>query len=263
MTCKNCHETLINTQNYCTVCGAKVIRHRLTFKHLWAEFVEKVLNIDNTLFRTYRTLWTKPEAVINGFIEGQRKKYFNVFSYFAVAISLAGFQLFILRKFYPEAFDITALVADQKITNAPNVDWVYDYYSILALLNLPFYALLAKLTFLGLKKYNYVEHLVINTYIIAQYTITTFFIIIALVVLGVNYFLAGNLSAILLIFYVSYCYKRLYPLSLKQLFLRILLFFGIILGLMIVLGLVQFLLLYLTGDLDAVSRASQKSVNPT
>lgn len=261
MICKNCQANLMETENYCSLCGAKVIRNRLTFKHLWQEFIEKVWNIDNTLFRTFRTLFTRPEAVINGYIEGLRKKYVNVFSYFAIALTLAGFQLFILRKYAPEAFDITVFMANQEVPNTPNVDWVYDYYSILALFNLPFYAILAKLTFLGLKKYNYIEHLVINTYIIAQYTITVFFIIVPLVLFGVNYFLVGNITTIVLLVYASYCYKRLYPLSPKQLFLRILQFFGILLGLIIILGIIQFLLIYLFGDINAVIQASQNSVS--
>lgn len=259
MTCKNCQETLSESSDYCPACGAKVIRNRLDFKNLWADFQERIFNIDNALFRTFITLFKNPEHVINGYIDGLRKKYVHAFSYYAVALTLAGFQLFILRKYHPEAFDITVFMGGQTVPNTPNVDWVYDYYSMLALLNLPFYALLAKLTFLGLKKYNYIEHLVINTYIIAQYTITSFFIIITMVLLGMNYFLAGNLTAMLLIVYAAYCYKRIYPLSAKQLILRILLFFGIILGLMIVVGLIQFLLLWLFGDLDSVLQQSVPS----
>jgi len=241
MICKNCQNPLVDTNNYCSYCGAKVIRNRLTLGYLWREFLEKVWNLDNTFFRTFKKLFLKPEEVINGFIEGQRKKYVNVFSYFAIAVTLAGFQLLLLRNYFPDAFDITVFIGNENITAAPNVDWVYDFYSILALLNLPFYALLAKLTFSGLKKYNYIEHLVINTFIVAQYTITTFAIIILLVVLGVNYFLAGNLTTFLLIIYASYCYKRIYPLSLKQILLRVLLFLGLIVVFMILLAVIQFL----------------------
>lgn len=257
MTCKNCQGTLIDTQNFCATCGAKMIRNRLTFKNLWAEFVENVWNIDNTLFRTFRTLSTRPEEVINGYIQGLRKKYVNVFSYYALALTFAGIQLFVLRKWYPEAFDLTVLVSNDEVIQDTNVDWVYDYYSILALLNLPFYALISKFTFIGLKKYNYVEHLVINTYLIAQFTILNFFLLTGLVLLGVNYYVGGNILGLLLFVYMSYSYKRLFPLSWKQLLLRILWFFAILAIVMLFFGLIQFAALYLSGDLETVIQDAQ------
>ena len=99
MDCKNCQNSLSQKDDYCNVCGAKVIRNRLTVKNLWADFAEQFLNYDNKFLKTYLALFKKPEDVIGSYINGTRKKYVNVISYFAIAVTLSGIQLFILRKF--------------------------------------------------------------------------------------------------------------------------------------------------------------------
>ena len=143
MECKNCDHPLLEIDHYCRVCGAKVIRKRLTLKNLWVEFSEKFFNIENTLLKTYVALFTKPGEVIDGYNKGVRKKYLGVFNYFALAVTLSGIQLFILRKFFPESLDISVFTAQNVPEGTFNVDWVYDYYSLIVLVNLPIYALMA------------------------------------------------------------------------------------------------------------------------
>ena len=81
MHCKNCNTALTKTQNYCFECGAKVIRNRLTIKNLLAHFSEQFLNYDNNFLKTFLHLFTKPEVVIGGYIDGTRKKHVNVIPY--------------------------------------------------------------------------------------------------------------------------------------------------------------------------------------
>lgn len=257
MDCKNCLKVLQEENNYCEECGAKVIRNRLTLKSVWVEFSEKVFNFDNAFFKTFLALFSKPEEVINGYINGVRKKYIPVFSYYALAITFAGLQIFIIRKFFPESLDINALIPEGSPQQGTNIDWIYDYYSLLALLNLPIYAFIAKLVFTGFKKYNYTEHLVIFTYIIAQYTFTNFLIILIATGLGVNFYVIGNILNVLLIIYSSYCYQRLYPLTLKQSLMRFLLFLGILIVLLFLIGIIQFIIIYLNGDLQQMIEAQK------
>lgn len=40
-------------------------------------------------------LWMKPEDVINGYVNGLRKRYMSAFSYFAVALTLGSIYMFI------------------------------------------------------------------------------------------------------------------------------------------------------------------------
>ncbi len=98
MDCKNCHTNLKDTDDFCNTCGAKVVRNRLTIRNLFAHFSEQFLNYDNKFLQTFIHLFTKPEAVIGCYINGTRKKYVNVISYFAIAITISGLQMYILNK---------------------------------------------------------------------------------------------------------------------------------------------------------------------
>lgn len=258
MNCKNCQIELEPNNDYCSHCGAKVIRNRLTLKNIWVELSEKIFNIENTFLKTFITLFKKPEEVIGGYIEGMRKRYIDVFSYYALAITLVGIQLFVVRKFFPETMDLKVFMAGASSPPPdPNVDWIYDFYSILSLLNLPFYALLAKLVFVRLKKFNYTEHLVIFTYIVAQYSITNFSILITAAAFGVNFYLMGNILNVFLVLYTAYVYRRLYPLTTRQIILRTLLFFGILIVFLLIFILIQFVYYYLNGDFEKIMEAEQ------
>ncbi|GAB5400584.1 MAG: hypothetical protein Aureis2KO_21690 [Aureisphaera sp.] len=257
MECKNCSSVLNSTHNYCEKCGAKVIRNRLTIKNIWEDFQEQFLNYDNRFLKTYLSMFRKPHEVIGSYINGTRKKYVNVLSYYAIALTFTGIQLFVIRKFYPESMDLNFVPTTQP-QEVANIDWAFDYYSFLALINLPLYALLAKLTYTGLKKFNYTEHLVVMSYAAAQFAITNFIILTASVALGGNYFIVGNAMNLLLMIYVGYIYKKLYPLSLGKIILRTLLFFGVLLGLMIVAGIIQFAYLYFSGGLEEMIQAEKE-----
>ena len=81
MDCKNCGTILTSENNFCNFCGAKVIHNRLTVSNLFEDFKEKFLNVDNAFLRTFISLFKRPDDVINGYIEGTRKKYINVINF--------------------------------------------------------------------------------------------------------------------------------------------------------------------------------------
>ena len=70
MVCKNCNDALLQQHYYCSACGGKVIRNRLTMKNLFADFSQQFLNYDNTLLKTFIALFKKPEDVIGGALAG-------------------------------------------------------------------------------------------------------------------------------------------------------------------------------------------------
>ncbi|WP_273566165.1 DUF3667 domain-containing protein [Maribacter halichondriae] len=94
MECKNCQSTLAERADYCSFCGAKIIRNRLNLRNLWTEFTEQYLNLDNTFLRTIKHLFTKPKEVILGYINGQRKRYLNPISLYAIALTFTGILFF-------------------------------------------------------------------------------------------------------------------------------------------------------------------------
>ncbi len=239
MNCKNCNTSLLPEASYCSSCGAKVIRNTLTLKNLFADFCQQFLNYDNKFLQTFIALFRYPEEVIDTYIHGTRKKYVNVLSYFTIAITISGIQLYILNKFFPEAMDLTTIKTAQseKFSNA-GLDFLKEYQSIIMMLYVPLYALLAQLVFLKIKRFNYTEHLVIFMYILAQMSVVGTVLTIGTASFGITLGKSSLFIMPLQIVYSAYCLKRLYKLSLTGIILRTLLFLGILLLLFIVFTII-------------------------
>src|SRR5690606_26236828 len=139
--------------DYCGSCGGKVIRNRLTIKNLFADFSQQFLNYDNTFLKTFIALFKKPEDVIGGYINGTRKKYVNAITYFAIALTLSGLQIFILNKFFPEVMNLKSMSLEgMEDMQQDNMAFMQEYQSILYMLMVPVYALISKFVFLKFKK---------------------------------------------------------------------------------------------------------------
>lgn len=239
MNCKNCKTELTDTSGYCNTCGGKVIRNRLTIKALFSHFSEEFLNYDNRFFQTFINLFRKPEDVIGSYINGTRKKYVNVISYFAIAITLSGLQIYIIQKFQVDLtmYDTTTEVgkiqqeAFSKIFKAAN-----DYQSLIMMSYIPLYALIAKIVFFNIKKFNYTELLVVFLYAQAQISICLAILTVVFIPTGfIQFESLGVISLLFMLIYFAYCLKQVYKLSIQGIILRTLLFFGILLSIMIVL----------------------------
>ncbi|WP_104736174.1 DUF3667 domain-containing protein [Hanstruepera ponticola] len=229
MLCKNCQTKLEPTDDFCKSCGGKIIRNRLTLKNLFQHFSEQFLNYDNRFLQTFVSLFTKPDDVIDGYINGVRKKYVNVISYFAIALTVSGLQLLILDKFFPETMDLSAMATSNAGPDSNEMmSFIREYQSLLMMVNVPMYALVSYFVFYTLKKYNYTEHLVIFMYVLSQLTFVGTFISITSAFFGLSLAHSSMILSPIQVLYSMYCLKRLYKLSIKGLILRTLLFFGII-----------------------------------
>jgi len=158
--CKNCNFP-VGAYSYCPDCGAKKIRNRITFKNLVQEFSDRFLNLDNSLIRTFLHLFSKPKDVIDGFINGLRKRYLNVFSYFAISLTIASLYTFILKKYKHDIFMNTTGSKEQIEMTKITSDFSFEYQSVISFLIIPILALISRLVFLNYKKYNLTEHFVI------------------------------------------------------------------------------------------------------
>ena len=246
MNCKNCTHQLKSEQKFCPNCGAKVIQNRLTLKSLWGEFSQRFLNYDNTFFKTVRHMFTQPEVVINSFIDGTRKKYLNVFNYFAISLTITGFFTFIFLKFFPEIFkgamDVLQASQQSKVQQEMFSDMmttIFDYQSLMYFLMIPLLALISKIVFYNYKKYNYTEHAVIYLYAYSHtLVLLNVLYLISIIIYSpiLNYLTA--LSIPFSILYVAYVLKRLYGLSFKKIFLKTLLFLVVGLGFYIIITLI-------------------------
>jgi hypothetical protein len=240
MNCKNCSFLIQENDNFCPSCGGKVIRNRLTIKNLFEHFSEQFLNYDNKFLQTFIRLFTKPEDVIEGYINGTRKKYVNVISFFAISLTIAGLQLYLINKFFPEIMDLSSLTTEgTEEFQKKNLDFMQEYQSIIMMFYVPLYALMSKIVFFNLKKFNYTEHLVIFMYILSHVTIISAIITLFAALFGLT---IGTLAIVFTlpyqIIYSAYCLKRLFGLSLKAIILRTILFLVLLGILMLIIAIV-------------------------
>ncbi|PHR71635.1 MAG: hypothetical protein COA67_06370 [Lutibacter sp.] len=88
------------------------------------------------------------------------------------------------------------------------------------MLNVPMYALLSKITFFNIKKYNYTEHLVVFMFITAQLSIIGVILMLFSAVLGTSIMVISTIVLPIYIIYSAYCLKRLYKLDVGEIILK-------------------------------------------
>ena len=222
MVCKNCNTQLNNSQRFCSECGAKIIKNRLTPIVLVKQLNQEVLSIDNKLFSTFIDLFRKPEAVIDGYISGTRKKYINVIQYFTIALTLAGLQLFLMSTIFKDAIDVDMSIFYKGLENSPgqennlfkniDLDAFNNYQSIFYIISIPFSALATWVAYFIAKdrRYNFTEHVIFNIYYSAQLIIVTAILSIVFLVFGMNYLIISSFVTLFSLIYLYHILKRVF-----------------------------------------------------
>ena len=273
MNCKNCNTQLDAESQYCNNCGGKVINKRLTFKNLAQHLGETFFNYDNKLFKTIICLITAPEKVIDSYVQGVRKRYINPISFFGISLTLTGFSIFIIRKFYKGAldasqlFDTSELYSNTKVSQdimASSTDFSLEYSSLIYASMIPLFALISWVLFLK-KRYNFTEHLITYMYSMSLYSISSVvFGLMVLVISPNSYLTFGFWLYLATLLYHCYLLKRLFKMTLKEIilktFLFLILFTVVFVGVMIIVSLLIALVMHFNGGLETMMEA-QKAAN--
>ncbi len=248
--CKNCGQQ-ITTYNFCPDCGAKKITKRITFKNLISDFVNRFLNVDNSFFKTFIHLFSKPDEVIDGYIHGLRKRYINPFSYFALSVTITGIYSFLTEKRLEELMNtIDTLSKEQLEIQQAAMDTSFQYQSIISLLLIPILALISRLVFVNYKKYNLTEHFVIYLYSYSHIVGLMTILLLPITFLSDSIITITIVQFVVYITYIAYVLKRLYQINLKKIIIKTILF--LILGglLYILIGIISFLVMLINGTFE-------------
>ena len=251
MECKNCLYQIIADENYCTRCGARVIKNRLTLKNVLQDIYEQHLNLDNRLLATLVHLFTKPEDVIKGYLSGLRKRYLNPISYLGLAITLSGILVFVIKRYFLKRLNLDVLPTGANIKGANKIfETTLDYQNFVFVFLIPLMASIGWLVYTK-PRYNFTEHLVNMTYVLAHLTIVTFPIAILLLYLDPEHFGEhGFVNIALIIIYTVYVYRKICDYTLKTFFARTTLFIILFVLCYFLFSLGIVILMLLTGTIS-------------
>jgi len=168
--CKNCNNHF--SGSYCPECGQKVILERFTVKHLVNIFFDS-FNVGKGLTHTFLLLFSNPGLLINNYLKGRTKDYYNPLKYLLLVAGINAVLIIWFGIFDNDIANTNELLGkgdeEDKLQTLIN-GFVKSYLSILSIAILPFYSLVSKWIFRKHKLF-YAEHLIINGYLFAQYTI--------------------------------------------------------------------------------------------
>ena len=262
--CRNCFKNLVPNAAFCESCGAKIIKNRITTKNLLEDFNDRFLSIDGALPKTFIALFTKPEDVIGGYINGVRKRYISAFGYFALSLTIAGIYVFVIKEYFLDTlFDQLALSSgsDQaqvdltkKITVGMN-----EYQGLLSIISIPLLALISRIVFWNYKQFNYLEHVVIYLYAFSHINIIFYALIILSIWSAPLYSFFSLVGMFGYIIYTGYVLKRLYNLNAASLILKTSLFLLIGSVLLLILGIVIGIIMVKLGMIDEMLENMQNA----
>jgi len=268
-TCRNCGRALELDMQYCHGCGAKRMYNRLNRRNLLDDFVDRFLNLEAGFPRTFIALFKRPEDVVNGYVNGVRKRYLSAFSYFAISLTLLGIYAFVFKNFFLDDLmfaqidaqvdaDDQSIAEIQKVTTRFMTDFVgtiMDYQSLLSFFTLPFAAFISRLVFWNYKQYNYIEHLVIYLYLYSHVMIISSVASIVFSWSNILQIIVGSITTLGYLIYFIYALKRIFNLSFQKMLLKTLLFLGIgtvLTGIIVVITMGVGVYLAKSGALDDI-----------
>ena len=188
-TCKNCNKEFIG--NYCNHCGQPANTHEINYKYVWHEIQHGLFHLDKGIIYTTKELFTRPGHTIKEYISGKRVKHFKPVAYVLVLATIYALLAHILK--IETVFDKVSVGLEKANKVKSNelitvlkesFDWLREHYAYSTLFLLPVISFSSYLAFRK-NKYNYMEHLILNTYIAGQRMIV-FILILPLLALSKN-----------------------------------------------------------------------------
>ncbi len=167
MKCKNCGHTIDG--KYCSHCGQHSNVDRINLPNFLNEVSESVFQINKGFFYTLISLFFRPGKSIREFLNGKRKKHFKPIAYVLILSTL----YFLITQITNQntwmedllsGFVEGASEPNSEIRTPVILTWFSANFAYSTLILLPIFSLASYLSFLNFGA-NYIEHIVINSYV--------------------------------------------------------------------------------------------------
>ena len=230
MNCKNCEKPLQQDDKFCSLCGAQVVAEKLTDAQVVREFSERYLSFDNKFLSTFKTLFTHPEWVVNGYLNGLRVRYVNPITYLIIAVTLSGLNVYLTKNGYFGDIDYAGMGGNQKtpIDMKEYMNSIYDFNSVIIFMAIPMLAFISKIVFYNFKQVNFAEHNLIYFYTYSQTSILNVLFLPLVLLLKIEYLHYALFTFVLMIGYHFFALQRIFNLTVKKMVYKTLLFIPII-----------------------------------
>ncbi|MBR9921050.1 MAG: DUF3667 domain-containing protein [Bacteroidetes bacterium] len=173
MNCKNCGELVKG--KYCNNCGQNSSVGKITYSNFLQELSMSIFQVDRGFFYTVKALFKKPGRSMHEYLAGRRKQYFKPVAY-VLTLSTVYFLVSQLAGQNTWIDDLVSGFSEGVYENEGETDipaaliWFSNNYAYSTLLLLPVFSLASWISFNRFGK-NYLEHLVINSFITGQQAI--------------------------------------------------------------------------------------------
>lgn len=213
--CKNCQNHFQGL--FCNQCGQKVINQRITIKHLFTIAFDS-FNIHHGLLFTIKLMFTNPGKLINNYLQGRTKDFYNPLKYLLLIASINALLMIWFKVFdanVESTNEIIGLDDEASKFQMTIMTYVKKFLNFMAVISVPFYSLISKWIFKKWKLY-YAEHLTINSYLFAQITLMQVLVILLIVLfpeLAKSMFV---FNAVIFIGYYTYALKGVFNIKILR-----------------------------------------------
>lgn len=214
ITCKNCGHQYEG--NFCPNCGQRHIDKRFNLKDSVIWVFVSIFNMERGFVPTTLQLITRPGETIRKYLNGITIPYAHPFRFIFIWATISAL-LTVYFGFMEQAQEMMAQGYGEELnyseqqmefTRKSN-EFVRNYFSLVTMAMIPFFSLFTYL-FFRKKKYNYAEHLILNSYANAS-SIVIGIPLMALYPIINNIQLVGTISLIVSTLVIS----RIYALFFK------------------------------------------------
>lgn len=224
-TCANCQNHYFGS--FCNQCGQKTA-HRYTVAHVFHELVHVFTHADKGIFAFARQMLYKAGFIARDFVEGKRKRHFNLFQYLLIILGLATLLLS-KTGFMERTLDAvnettgTKMNGEMVALQRTMIGYVQKYFNLVQFIMIPIFSFFSWI-YIRKNRFNYAENIVLHAAVTAQLNSFTVFTSILLIAIpSINYQIYAASFITLTGFCYTLAFRQFYQLSWGKSFLYMLL----------------------------------------